>query len=88
MVGNKIDKVNERVVFIDEALDFATINKIPYIETSVKLGDNVQESFLNVANIILHSKHILKKSEKNVEKLDGKRISQSNLSINNNQKNK
>lgn len=41
LVGNKIDKVNERVVATADGLALAKQHDIPYIETSVKLGDNV-----------------------------------------------
>jgi hypothetical protein len=41
LVGNKIDKIKERVIDFDDALALATKNNIPYLETSVKVGDNV-----------------------------------------------
>ncbi len=41
LVGNKVDKVQERVIDFDSALRLASEHNVPYLETSVKLGDNV-----------------------------------------------
>ena len=45
LVGNKIDLVNEREVPEEKAKNFATKNKLEYIETSAKDGTNIQNAF-------------------------------------------
>jgi GTPase KRas protein len=45
LIGNMSDLDAEREVSIDEAKNFAKDIGIPYIETSAKLGTNVDESF-------------------------------------------
>lgn len=45
LVGNKTDMERYRVVTESRARSFAEKNKLPYIETSVVTGNNVQQSF-------------------------------------------
>lgn len=44
---------------------------MPYLETSVKLGDNVQEAFLQVAQVINKCPSLLEKSKSNQSKENG-----------------
>ncbi len=59
LVGNKIDLVNERVVSKERAEKYAeSLSEwlgwnVPYMETSAKTGENVEESFLILANNVL-----------------------------------
>lgn len=63
LVGNKADKVAEREVGAEEALLLAGQLNIPFLETSVKLGDNVQEAFLQVAEVVHRSPHLLERAK-------------------------
>ncbi|MFX0103256.1 MAG: GTP-binding protein [Candidatus Hodarchaeota archaeon] len=56
LVGNKIDLVEERAVTSTEAETLATELNISYIETSAKLGDNVEEVFEMLAYFLVKSK--------------------------------
>ena len=49
LFGNKCDMPN-REVSKEEAEEFAKQTKIPYIETSAKLGTNIDEGFSHVIN--------------------------------------
>ena len=72
LVANKIDLENQRRVSIEDARKFANENFIELIETSAKTRENVDQSFLNVANKIQTEKS--KKiyfTGKGVEKLLG-----------------
>ena len=59
LVGNKIDLVDQRVVSRERGEEYAKqLSKwlgwdVPYIETSAKTGENVEESFLILANNVL-----------------------------------
>jgi GTPase SAR1 family protein len=49
IVGNKSDLDDERVVNTIQAKEFADKNGIPYIESSAKVGTNVEEIFIILA---------------------------------------
>jgi small GTP-binding protein len=49
LVGNKTDLDADRQVGADQARDFAEQNKLDYIETSAKSGQNVTETFTRLA---------------------------------------
>ena len=59
LVGNKIDLVDQRVVSRKRGEEYAKQLSewlgwdVPYIETSAKTGENVEESFLILANNVL-----------------------------------
>jgi len=56
LIGNKIDLEQDRGVFSDDASNLAKkINAADYIETSAKLGDNVEEAFIKLVQQILSS---------------------------------
>lgn len=46
LVGNKIDLEENRVIMRGEAEEFARENKMIYIETSAKTGENVEKVFM------------------------------------------
>jgi len=48
LVGNKSDR-SDRVVTADEARDYAEQLNIPFLETSAKNADNVEQAFLTMA---------------------------------------
>mmetsp|Transcript_75566 Transcript_75566/g.104546 ORF Transcript_75566/g.104546 Transcript_75566/m.104546 type:complete len:139 (+) Transcript_75566:111-527(+) len=45
LVGNKYDLADKRVIYSDEAIQFAEDCKIPYMETSALNGTNVNQAF-------------------------------------------
>ena len=53
IVGNKIDKENEREIEKNDALKFAEDNKYKYFETSAKTGEGVDDTFRDMAKQIL-----------------------------------
>jgi len=60
LIGNKTDLEQDRGVFSEDALKLASkINAADFIETSAKLGDNVEEAFLKLVQQIL-SNHGIK----------------------------
>lgn len=63
LVGNKIDKINHEVTR-EEALEFASKYKISYIETSAKIGKNINMCFTKLTENI-YNNFILDKIEVN-----------------------
>ena len=56
LIGNKIDLEQERGVFTEDASKLASkINAADFIETSAKLGENVEKAFLKLVQQILNS---------------------------------
>ena len=53
IVGNKIDKEDEREIEKNDALKFAEDNKYKYFETSAKTGEGVDDAFRDMARQIL-----------------------------------
>lgn len=54
LIGNKIDLSNDRVVPTEKGKDLAErINASHFIETSAKLGENIEEAFLLLVKQIL-----------------------------------
>uniref|UniRef100_A0A914YA69 Uncharacterized protein n=1 Tax=Panagrolaimus superbus TaxID=310955 RepID=A0A914YA69_9BILA len=53
LVGNKIDLSAQRKVKADEARQLASSYNIPYLETSAKTGQNVQEAFHDLARRLI-----------------------------------
>ena len=53
LIGNKSDLKNERIITEDEIDDFVKLNKIKYFETSAKSGENIDESFLFIADKLM-----------------------------------
>ncbi|KCV68580.1 Ras-like protein Rab-1A, variant 2 [Fonticula alba] len=52
LVGNKADLVSKKVVDFAAAKEFADSVNIPLIETSAKTSTNVDEAFVNMAELI------------------------------------
>lgn len=52
MIGNKCDLNDQRQVSSEEAKEFAQENNLLYMETSAKMGTNVEESFVSTAKKI------------------------------------
>ena len=52
LVGNKIDKAEERAVSLEEAEAKAKSLEATYVETSAKTGDNVKQLFKQIANTL------------------------------------
>lgn len=55
LIGNKSDLVQQKVVEYGAAKDFADELQIPFIETSAKTSDNVEEAFLTMSKQIMVS---------------------------------
>ena len=53
LIGNKSDLKNERIITENEIDDFVKLNKIKYFETSAKNGENIDESFLFIAEQLM-----------------------------------
>ncbi|CAH1406197.1 unnamed protein product [Nezara viridula] len=52
LVGNKVDLSDKRQVSEEEAAELAAKYKIPFMETSAKSGNNVENSFMKMAGEI------------------------------------
>jgi Ras-related protein Rab-1A len=52
LVGNKSDLVDQKVVDLAQATEFAESLKIPLLETSAKNSQNVEQAFLTMAKQI------------------------------------
>jgi Ras-related protein Rab-1A len=63
ILGNKEDLVNERKISTEEALELAKNNNTDYIESSAKTGKNIEEILYKLAESIILSKKIVKKSD-------------------------
>lgn len=53
LVGNKIDLIKDRIISTKEGEKFANLNRIEFIETSAKTGENVEECFIKLINNML-----------------------------------
>jgi Ras-related protein Rab-2A len=82
LVGNKSDLEHERVVTKQEAYEFAQKNNMEYIETSTKSGNNVENAFNNINNIIF--KKIKNSSISPIYYQSYGKLKLENISINNN----
>ena len=66
MVGNKLDLSENRKVSFEEASNFAQQYKMPYIETSAKDSQNINELFELTVSNFLEKNHFLK-NQKNIK---------------------
>jgi len=48
LIGNKCDDTENRIVKLEDAMQFAKDNKLNYFETSAKTGKNIQKVFENL----------------------------------------
>ena len=55
IVGNKLDRKNERKVSFQEASQLAKKHNVEYYETSAKANQNVEEAFESLAIQILNT---------------------------------
>ncbi len=55
LIGNKKDLENYRKVSADMAINFATRMNLTYMETSAKVGDNVEEVFRCIAKQLMEN---------------------------------
>ncbi len=53
LVGNKSDLTNKKVVSYETAKAFADSLSIPFLETSAKNAQNVEEAFLTMASELI-----------------------------------
>ena len=80
LIGNKCDDTENRIVKLEDAMQFAKDNKLNYFETSAKTGKNIQKVFENltlkimeiyscenrnsISNIILDKKKVKQNKKK------------------------
>ena len=55
IIGNKIDKKDERIVTYEEGKKLAEEHKLKFFETSALNGENVEEAFINFSNEVLEN---------------------------------
>jgi small GTP-binding protein len=55
LVGNKCDLVNQREVPKKDATEFSELYNIEYIETSAKIGNQVEAMFIRIAQLLTDS---------------------------------
>lgn len=53
LVGNKCDRTDDKTVTYDSAKAFAETLAIPFLETSAKNAQNVEEAFLTMASELI-----------------------------------
>lgn len=53
LIGNKSDLKDNREISEEEINNFANMNKIKYFETSAKNGDNIEECFYFIAELLM-----------------------------------
>ena len=58
LIGNKIDLNEKRMIKKEDALAFAEKEKIKYIETSSKTGENIQQAISLLCEKIIDSSEI------------------------------
>mmetsp|Transcript_21754 Transcript_21754/g.31566 ORF Transcript_21754/g.31566 Transcript_21754/m.31566 type:complete len:206 (-) Transcript_21754:389-1006(-) len=56
MVGNKSDRVHDRAVKRETAQAYASSLNIPYMETSAKNNDNIEETFTAIASALVKAR--------------------------------
>ena len=56
LIGNKIDRENERKIDKKTVEEFAQNKNLPYYETSAKTGHNVNEIYKGIAELLLANK--------------------------------
>jgi Ras-related protein Rab-1A len=56
LVGNKCDRINDRVVTSEQAQEFAADLGIPFLETSAKSAKNVEEAFITMAGQLIQQR--------------------------------
>ena len=80
LIGNKCDDTENRIIKLEDAMQFAKDNKLTYFETSAKTGKNIQKVFENltlnimdlyscenrnsISNIILDKKKVKQNKKK------------------------
>ena len=68
LVGNKTDLVEDRVVSYEEANKLAKELQMPYLETSPKTNDGVDEIFVDIISRIIPTKLQTMQIEENIPK--------------------
>ena len=58
MIGNKNDLENERIIRFEEADEYAKSQKMDYIETSSKTGDNINKAVETICKKIIENNAI------------------------------
>lgn len=69
LIGNKIDKKDEKIISFEQGNKFAQKNAVFFAETSAKEADNIDEIFQILVRDILKNEKILCKYYENAKKL-------------------
>lgn len=56
LIGNKCDRIADKIVTAEKAKDFADELEIPFLETSAKSAKNVEEAFLTLAGELIRQR--------------------------------
>ena len=56
LIGNMCDKTDDRLITTEQGKQYADTLNVQFFETSAKTGENVEEAFMEMAKILLHSK--------------------------------
>ena len=67
LVGNKIDLENNRIINKERMENKAKELNMKYYETSAKTGQNVEEAFTELVNLLLNNNKNGKQGNKNIE---------------------
>ena len=68
LVANKCDLSTSRKVCMADAKTFAHETGMTLLETSAKNGDNVDEAFYSVIDLVLHGKPVVNSSKEYLKK--------------------
>ena len=71
VAGNKIDLADQREVSNEEARDFAERVGLKYIETSARTGQNIEEAFCSLVQLIDARQNRIHKQEAGSQKSSG-----------------
>lgn len=67
LVGNKIDRENDRQVMFEEAKSYAEEQKIMFFETSAKKNINIKNIFTDIASKIPNEEQVKKESNNSLK---------------------
>ena len=79
LIGSKLDLIEEREVQYNEGKEFADKNGMQFYEVSAKTGENVEQAFNHMIELILSSNVFINKDRyTNLKKKDVEQIIKAN----------